>query len=235
MRWILVLPILLALAVAPVVTSVVTPAAAQTPEGGRNQIVTTGNGLVAIAPDQAVVTVGAQAQHPTAAEAMAEVNRIAAQILARWQQLGIRREDIRTSAVQVFPVYTTPREGVQQITGYRASYTLTATLNNLTLVGQAIDAAITSGANVVQGITFGLRDASAARTEALGMAVREARQKAEAIAGAAGLRIRGIDRIVEGGVGIQVREIRATNGAAPTPIEPGTVTVTAQVTVVFNY
>ncbi len=166
---------------------------------------------------------------------MAEVNKTATQILARWQQLNIRREEIRTSAVQVFPVYTVPREGVQQITGYRASYMLTATLNNLTLVGQVIDAAISSGANVVQGITFGLRDATAARTEALGMAVREARQKAEVIAGAAGLRIRGIDRIVEGGGGIQVREIRATTAAAPTPIEPGTVTVTAQVTVVFSY
>jgi hypothetical protein len=182
------------------------------------------------------VSVGVQAQHAAAAEAMAEVGRIASQILARWQQLGIRREDIRTSAVQVFPVYTTPREGAQQITGYRASYVLAVNLNNLTLVGQTIDTAMAAGANVVQGITFGLRDASSARAEALSMAVREARQKAEAIAGAAGLRIRGIDRIVENSVGIQVRELRAAPAATgSTPIEPGNVIVTAQITVVFNF
>jgi len=231
MRWILLVLILLALTVDPSAT----PVLAQTPEGGRNQIVTMGGGLVTIAPDQATITVGAQAQHANAAEAMAEVNRVATQILTRWQQLGIRRDDIRTSSAQVFPIYSTPREGAQQITGYRAIYTLTVILNNLGQVGQAIDAAMTAGANVVQGLSFGLRDPSAARTEALGMAVREARQKAEAIAGAAGLRVRGIERIVEGGVGVQVREIRGVAASAATPIEPGNVVVNAQVTVVFNF
>ena len=238
MRWMLGVPLLLALAlvVIPAAAPVMTPAVAQTPEGGHNQIVTSGDGLVTVAPDQAIVSVGAQAQHANAAEAMTEVNRIANQILARWQQLGIRREDIRTSSVQVFPVYGSPREGAPQITGYRALYTLTVTLNTLSLVGQCIDAAMAAGANLVQGITFGLRDPSTARTEALGMAVREARQKAGAIAGAAGLRIRNIDRIVEGGVSVQVREMRVAQ-AVPgfTPVEPGNVVVTAQITVVFNY
>jgi uncharacterized protein YggE len=237
MRWIVATPImLLVLALIPAMAPVVTPAAAQTPEGDHNQIVTSGNGTVTVAPDQATVSVGAQAQHANAAEAMAEVGRTANQILARWQQLGIRREDIRTSSVQVFPIYNAPREGAPQITGYRASYALTVTLNNMNLVGSSIDAAMAAGANVVQGITFGLRDSSSSRTEALAMAVREARQKAEAIAAAAGLRIRGIDRIVEGNVAVQVREMRAAQTApGSTPIEPGNVIVTAQLTVVFTY
>jgi uncharacterized protein YggE len=209
----------------------------QPEQGGRNQIVTSGNGQVTVTPDQATLSVGAQAQRPTAAEAMAEVNRAATQIIGRWQQLGIRREDVQTASIQVFPVYNTPREGAQpQVTGYRAFYGLAVMVRDLNLVGRAVDAAVAGGANAIQGVTFGLRETARARNEALAMAVREAREKAEAIAGAAGLRIRGIERIVEAGEGVAVREQRLAPAAvAQTPIEPGTLTVTARVTVVFGY
>jgi len=229
MRWIIAsLVIALVLAI---------PAAGQTPEASRNQIVTTGSARIDVAPDQATLSVGAEAQRPTAAEAMDAVNRIATQILARWQQLGVRREDIRTSSVQVFPVYTAPRDGsAPQIAGYRATYLVTLTTTNLPLLGRAIDTAVAAGANTMRGITFGLRDATKARTEALTLAVREAREKAEAIAQAAGLRIKAIDRVVEGGVEVQVRELTFARAApAPTQVEPGTVTVTASVTIVFSY
>jgi uncharacterized protein YggE len=167
---------------------------------------------------------------------MAQVSRVATQVVARWQQLGLRQEDIRTSAVQVFPIYNQPRDGsAPQVTGYRANYALTATITNLSLVGRALDVAVDGGANIVQGISFGLRDASRARAEALAAAVREAREKADAIAQAAGVRIRGIDRITEGGGEVQTREIRMAQGAVATPVEPGSVTVTAQVTIAFNY
>lgn len=209
------------------------PAAAQAPNG-RNQIVVSGSGRVEVPPDQAAFALGAQAQRPTAAEAMAEVNRVVAQIVARWQALGIRQEDIRTAMVQVFPVTSTPREGTPQIAAYRASSLLTLTLANLTLVGRALDAAVGAGANTVQGLTFGLRDPSRPRTQALAAAVRDAREKAEALAQAAGLRISGIERIVEEGAVVQPREVRLTL-AAPTPVEPGLVTVTAQIQVVFRY
>ena len=229
MRWILTFCVVLLV--------LVIPAAGQTPEAGRNQIVTGGSGRVEVSPDQATLSVGGEAQRPTAAEAMNEVNRIAAQVLERWQQLGIRRADVRTSAVQVFPVYTSPRDGgAPQLAGYRATYVLTLTMTTLDLLGRAIDAAVAAGANTIRGITFGLRDASKARTEALALAVREAREKAEAIAQAAGLRIKGIERIVEGGVEVQVRELTFSRAAAtPTPVEPGTVTVMASVAIVFSY
>jgi uncharacterized protein YggE len=228
MRWILVVLLVLSLTMLP--------AGAQAPEPGRNQIVTSGNGRIEVSPDQATVSVGGQAQRATAAEAVADVSRTATQALERLRGLGLRPEAMRTSAVQVFPVYTSPRDGsAPQITGYRATYVLTVTVADLGLVGRVIDASIQAGANMVQGISFGLRDASRARNEALALAVREAREKGEVIAQAAGLRIGGIERIVEEGSSVQPREMRIAAAPAPTPVEPGTVSVTAQVTVVFRY
>ncbi len=215
-----------------------TPVAAQVPEGGRNQIITHGMGRVEVPPNQASVTVGFQVQRPTAAEASAEANRVAEQILNRLQQINVRRQDIRTSGIQLSPVYTTPREGAPQIVGYRASYTLTLTLTDLRQVGPSIDESVKAGANTIAGVSFGLRDLSDARKEALAAAVREAREKADAIARAAGLQIKGIQQIVEEGVEFAIprMEQRAMPApSVPTPIEPGLITVTARVTIVFNY
>lgn len=217
---------------------VITPVAAQVPEVGRNQIITHGMGRVEVPPNQASVTVGVQVQRPTAADASAEANRVAEQILNRLQQIGVRRQDIRTSGIQLNPVYTTPREGAPQIVGYRASYTLTLTLTDLRQVGPSIDESVKAGANTIVGVGFGLRDMSEARREALAAAVREGREKADAIARAAGLQIKGIQQIVEEGVEFAIprMEQRALPApAVPTPIEPGLVMVTARVTMVFNY
>ncbi len=229
MRWIL--PVLAILALA------LTPASAQVPPDGHNQVVTTGVGRVEVTPDQATLTIGATLQRPSAGEAWTETSRLVTQMLGRIQQLGVRKEQIRTSAIQLTPIYSTPGgiRGQPQISGYQGSYTATLTLDDLSLVGRVIDASVEAGANNLFGISFGLRDSSKARREALTLAVRDAREKAEVIAQAAGLHLRGIDRIVEGGV--TVPTIRGGMNAAPTqtPIEPGTLTVVAQVSAVFVY
>lgn len=233
MRWLIAGLIMI------LITAVTVPVAAQAPEGGRNQIITHGTGQVEVAPTQAVVTVGAQVQRPTAAEASGEVSRIAEQILARLQPLGLRRQDIRTSGVQLHPVFSTPREGAPRVVGYQATYTLAVTITDLKLVGPAIDESVKAGANQIVGVAFGLRDPSAARREALSIAVREARDKADAIARAAGVQIKGIERIVEESVGFEVRALEravpAPGQPVPTPIEPGLITVTARVTIVFTF
>jgi len=230
-------------AVAAVLAMILTafPVSAQAPEGTRNQIIVRGSGQVEVPPTQAVVTVGAQIQRQAAAEASAEVSRIADQMLSRLQALGIRRQDIRTSGVQLVPVFSTPRDGAPQIVGYRATYTLTVILTDLRLVGQAVDESVRAGANQILGITFGLRDASEARREALALAVREARDKAEAIVRAAGLQIKGIAQIAEESVDVEVRAFSRAAPTAPvpqpvpTPVEPGLIMVTARVTMVFVY
>jgi len=231
MRWIVAILAILALAI---------PAGAQVPAEGRNQVITFGQAQVEVTPDQAVVNIGVHTQRPTASETWAETNRVANQILARLQQLGLRREQLRTSGVQLFPfVARVDADSLARPTSYRGTYTVMVTLDDLSLIGRVLDVSVEAGANTVSGISFGLKDASQARREALARAVREAREKAEAIAQAAGLQLRGIQRILESGVMVQpppfVRGQVGTPTPMPTQIEPGIVTVTAQVTVIFGY
>ncbi len=178
MRWILLLSLIISITALP--------AMAQTPPEGRNQIITTGTGRVDVTPDQVTVTVGVQVQRRGAADAWAEASLAANQMLARFQQLGVRKEQLKTSGVRLFPVYSALQGTEPQITGYRAAYNLTLTLDDLNLVGRVIDAGMESGANLLGGVSFGLRYPSTARRQALAMAVREAQEKANTIAQAAG-------------------------------------------------
>ena len=236
MRWLVLVLVVLTLAAPAAMAQV------PVPSDGRNQIVTSGQSRIDVMPDQAMVSFGVSIQRPGAADAWTETSRIANQILARLQALGVRKEQLRTTGVQLFPIYAP--SGPPTITGYRGSYTVLVTLDDLNLIGRVIDGAIEAGANGVGGISFGLRDATSARVrlEALALAVREAREKAQTIAQAAGIQLRGIERIQEGGVIIQPPILRALPGPvppgaqqAPTQIEPGMTTVTAQVTAVFGF
>jgi len=213
------------------------PALAQPQE--QNVIVTTGTAELRFPPDRAVIVLGMEVQKSGAAEAMASAAHTGGLVLNALRKVGIPREALQTSGISLAPVYARVG-GIETIVGYRAAYTVTAVVDDLDLVGKALDGAVTAGANRVHGISFTLRNPAEARKKALADAAQEARAKATAIAEALGLRIKRIVRIIEQSA--EVLPSRSTfpgmmqaTPAVQTPIEPGQVTVTARVTAVFEY
>ena len=109
------------------------------------------------------------------------------------------------------------------------------TLDDLAKVGSIIDGATAAGANHVQGIQFTLRDQQRVRSQALREAATKARAEADALASALGLKVVRILTVEETSpVVVPVRDgmfaARAEAARAPTPIEAGTIDVTANVT-----
>jgi uncharacterized protein YggE len=84
-----------------------------------------------------------------------------------------------------------------------------------------------------------LKNDTQVRDQALQAAAADAKSKATALAGALGLQISSVQSVSEGVVATPInvpRVAAAAQGAAPSvPVEPGEMTVTAQVTVVFGY
>lgn len=206
----------------------------------------TGTGEVAVAPDRATLRLGAVVQADQAADAQTKVSATVQKTLAALKDLGIPAADITTAGVSLNPVYSqpVPRRAANsdepftpKITAYRASNTLEIRLSDLKKVGPAIDAAVTAGADQVQSIDFDLKDDSAARSQALANAVKQARAKAQAIADAANISLVAIHDIEEsntgGGVVPYMGNMRAMVAAAPTPVEPGQLHLSASV--VFRY
>jgi uncharacterized protein YggE len=127
------------------------------------------------------------------------------------------------------------------LTGYQVTNSIRVTIRNLSKSGLIVDKATNAGANVVNGISFDLADRSKAQGIALIEAVRNARSKAELIAGAAGINVGHILSITEGStptiqpVMFAKAAMAMTADAAPqTPIQTQDITVTSDVTVSYG-
>ncbi|HEV2847237.1 MAG TPA: SIMPL domain-containing protein, partial [Thermoanaerobaculia bacterium] len=226
------------------------PLAAHEEDGGMNMevvpvLTVSGSGQARVTPDEATVRLGVTAQAPTARAAQEQVNRVANAILAAVRTLGVEAKDIQTSDLSLNPVYSQGRgQELQEprITGYQASNVVSIRLEDLTKVGPVIDVGLSSGANRLEGVFFGLRNDQAARAEALTDAVREARSKAEALARALRVRLLEIIEVAEGGVTISPPPTPFRGRVAmaemamdsSTPVSAGEVGVEASVTLRYR-
>jgi uncharacterized protein YggE len=148
---------------------------------------------------------------------------------------GGSESEITTIAYALEPVYTRPKPGGQAvISGYSASNVVRVTTDDLSQVGRLIDGAMGAGANRVNRLVFALKDEQPLVTRALEQASVRARNKAEAIAAALGVKIVRVLQVEENGPAVRPVEsmLRFSAAAAEpaTPVEAGTVDVTATVT-----
>ena len=208
------------------------------PGPGPAVISVSGQGRADVALDMAVVNIGIVTTGKTAQLAQAENARVASDVTAALGQLGIFSKDIQTHYT-MSPVYE--KGDYRKAVGYRANNTVTVTVNDVAKAGQVIDAALSSGATDVNGLSFGLKDAKSVRNTALQMAVQDARSKADAIAAALGVKIVGIQNVKEDGGNFARYEVANArlaklDGAAmaDTPVNAGTVEVNAEVHIDFQ-
>lgn len=216
-------------------------AAAQDAEE-RHTITVTASGTVTREPDRATILLAVESFAATAREA-ADSNATRMQsVLAALRRLRLTEDQVRTLSYELIPEYDYERPrttGEDRLRGYRARNMVRVTLDDVTRVGQVIDAAIAAGANRVAGLNFELRDPAAARADALRAAVESARIEAEAIAGAIGRPLGPVISVNTGGpipipAPMASRMVMDAATAAPTPVEPGSLQLSATVTVVYR-
>lgn len=221
------------------------PAVGQVEEPA-NTISTSGTGMVQVSPDSAMVSLGVQTQASTAQAALQENTAKMEAVLAALRAQGIADADIQTSAISLQPIMeepgtlpATPGVSPGTITGYRATNVVTARVRQLNKVGIVIDAAVQAGANTVEGIFFTLQDTSAPQRQALQQAIQDSRGKADAIAGQIGVTISGIRSVSEQGISIPFAAAAQVGlgggGGVEVPVQPGQLTITANVRVTYNY
>ncbi|HVS03895.1 MAG TPA: SIMPL domain-containing protein [Thermoanaerobaculia bacterium] len=202
-------------------------------------ITVTGHGEVTSTPDLAWVTLAVETEAPDAAAAGARNAERAAAVIAAVEELLAPEDRVVTTGYSLQPRYTQPRPQQRaeapEIAGYVARNEVRAELHDVDRVGRLIDAALAAGANRVSDLQFVLEQRGPHLARALQQAAAEARAQAEAIAGALGLRLGPVLSATVGGMPrpVPYRQVAMMeSAAAPTPIEPGDVTVevTLQVT-----
>lgn len=121
------------------------------------------------------------------AQIQAEANNTVVAICDALQAAGLAAENISTNYIYISPRYDYSGE-IERMVGYSINNSLTITTENIDAIGAYIDAAFAAGANTFDSIEFTVEDDSAARKQALELAVQDAMNKAEIIAAAAGTR-----------------------------------------------
>ncbi len=231
--------LVLTLAVGAAVTAA-TPLTAIAQESSKMEpdvIVTTGEGTVRIAPDQAFVSITAESRAKTPREAQ----RLNADAMSAVQQklkaAGFAGDAVKTLQLELQPQYDY-NNGKQTLREYLARNTIEVRVEPVERVGEVSDLGVGSGATSVSNIRFDLKDRHGVEQKALQEAVAEARGRAETIAQAAN---RAIERIIkiEGQPQTQIPPPRpfmamaragAAESQAVTPVAPGVLEIHASVT-----
>ena len=201
----------------------------------QRQIVATGSAQVEAVPDLATVTAGVETQGGSAAEALGANSEAMAAVLKALDGAKVERKDVQTSQLTINPVYDNPDDGSpSKVIAYQASNMVTVKVREVASLGSIVDAVTAAGANRLYGIGFDVADPKPALDEARKQAVADAQRKAELFATAAGVRLGALLSLSEGGNGGGPVPVfaRADMAKAP-PVEAGTVTLSADVQVVF--
>lgn len=156
-------------------------------------------GETRVAPDMATINLGVVTEAATAAEALSANSTRMNQVMAALKRAGIAERDIQTSGLNLNPQYDYQPNEPPRLRGYQASNQVTVTVNDLAKLGAAVDATVKAGANNMHGISFGLKDPTAAENAAREEAVEALAAKAELYARATGHRVGRLVTLSEGG------------------------------------
>lgn len=226
--------------------AVAAPATAQQPTEKPDRVINVNAvGTVQREPERAVITVAVESNAQNAQQAaQANATKMDA-VFAALRRVGIVPPKVRTIAYELQPQYAQPdRENPNptlRVIGYRAINMVVVEVDSIKRVGAVIDATTAAGANRVANLSFELRDPESARLEALRIAVARARQEAEVLASASGQKL-GPPINISSSSYYEPRRYRmdaaevamAAPAPPPTPIEAGTLTITANVNIVYR-
>lgn len=196
-----------------------------------------GEGKVEVHPNKADIRLGVSTSNRILAQALEENARAISTIKAALIRMGILEKEIKTIDYSIYPQYDFV-DGQQVFRSYKVNHLLLIQVLDLDKAGAVVDTAVNQGANLVQGITFGITDYDPYYHQALSLAVVDAGRKAETIANTLKVQLAKaplsiIENRHELAVPYQAQSF--VKGAATTTLQPGIMDVVSSVTVEYAF
>jgi uncharacterized protein YggE len=227
------------------------PLSAQVSE---NRLTVTGDAEIKVAPDRVVISVGVESRSPQLATAKTRNDTAIAAILAAAKNEQVAVADVQTDFIEISPVYqsrdTNESRENYLIDYYRVNKTVAITLRDVTRFERLLTAILGAGANRVYGVEFQTSELRKYRDQARDLAVKAAVEKAQAMAGAAGLKVgkpESISAYNQGGgaaygrmrgptsnMSQNVMSTAGGDGETSGTFAPGRISVNASVTLTFR-
>lgn len=155
----------------------------------RREISVTGQGKIFVKPDIAQITLALNVfKKPTPAEALKEASEKTQKIIAKISELGVEAKDIQTANFNLNPEHEFT-QGINRVAGFNLNQQLKIKVRNLDNTGKIIEAGVSEGSNQVGDVQFIVDDMEKAKQEARLEAVLKAKQKAQGMAKATGIKL----------------------------------------------
>lgn len=207
----------------------------------RRTLSVNGRGETRAEADVAYLRLSVETMAKSASQAVKEnaekTNKVMETIKAK---LG-EDDKVSTAGYSLSPIYEYNNQtNKSEFKGYRASNQIVIEAHNLKNMGEIIDSTTEAGLNKIEGLSFDTTKRAEYRREALRAAVQDARITAETVVDAAGVSIKKILQLSPSYdyptpiYRDYALSKTAVAESAPTPIEPGEITVTASVNIVFE-
>jgi uncharacterized protein len=223
------------LAVAPLGNAQPIPTQPQATSG----ISVVGQGIVLAQPNVARITLGVDVFDQSLARAQATASTSMDAVVNKLKADGILDTDIRTVSYTINPQYDQQNQSQPVLRGYQVQNLVEVKSTSVGGLGSLIDDAIASGATRVYGIRFEASDMAGLKSQARDQAMQDARAQGEQLARDAGVTL-GRTMTIEVSDTGGTTPVRALGGAqaAPaaavsTPIQPGELSVSTTVHVVW--
>lgn len=209
-----------------------------------NRVVTvSGRGEVSVEPDRAEISLAILVRGDQQQAAQREVDDTVEAVLRLTDKLGIARQDVRTTRLNINPEFRWDKSTNERvITGYTIQRTVEVMLTDLEKLGELMQRATSAGVNQVSPPVLGAKDEDRHRREALSRAAEDARLNADVLARTLGAKLGEVRRITSSDVIHHPAPVRMESrammanakGAAAETYTPGEIKFTAGVTVEFD-
>src|SRR3989339_197308 len=196
-------------------------------------------GKSAETPDIAKVDVGSSSDAYSVAEAQVKNTAIMNGIIAAVKKLGIDEKDIKTKNYNIYPKYDW-QNGKNNIVGYTVTQALGLKIRDTKKTSDVLKVAGESGANQIGSLTFEIDDPEQLKAEARTEAIKNAKEKAEALVDSLGVKLGRVISFSESSGGGMVYEgYGLSKGmdtlSAPAPeIQSGENEIRSNVTVLYE-
>jgi len=203
-------------------------------KNGFKTMTLTGQGQIVTVPDIAIIRLGVETTGEDLAAIQAQNAQITQALIDFFKDSGI--SDVKTYRYTIDKLYDF-QNGVRTDQGFIVRNILEIRLKDMNQAGILIDGAVARGANLIDLISFEVSDPQSYYQQALNMAAINAMDKAESLAVLLGLPSVPIPvNITENAPpGIPFSQRTFVERTFTTPIEPGNLTIEANVTVEFAF
>jgi uncharacterized protein YggE len=202
-----------------------------------------GEGKATAVPDIAMLRLGVESEQATVDQARQEAAVAMDNIMKALDDKGVNKKDIQTQQFMVYPVWRWNEEKEEQeLVGYRVSNMVNVKIRKIDTAGEVIDAVAGAAGDLVRidSIDFTVDDPEPYLKEARDEAVKNAAEKAEQLAAAAGIKLGKLIYMSEStGYMPVVRDMYMKAEAAgippmETPVSPGELEYSVSVQMVYN-